>query len=73
MGPHNKQPSALRLERFLRGVTLRDLEQATGRSRMYWSRVENDGSAVLTPDAASKAAAVLGVTPADLFENGGDR
>ena len=68
MGHEHKLPSALRLERFVKGVTLRDLEQATGRSRMFWQRVETGGSAKLDSDLARKVADALGISPDRIFE-----
>jgi len=69
MGHDNKPHSALRIERFLQGVTLRDLEQATGRSRMFFSRLETGGPATLTPDLARKIADTLGVPPEKIFND----
>jgi len=71
MGRDNK--TALRIERFLQGVTLRDLEAATGRSRMFFSRLENGGSAKLDPDTARKVAAVLDTSPEKLFSEDSNR
>ena len=67
MGRDNKPHTNLRIERFLRGVTLRDLEAATGRSRMFFSRLETGGSAVLTPELALRISEILTVTPEKLF------
>lgn len=73
-GQYNKKPkTTLRIERFLCGMTLQQLAEATGRSRMFFSRLETGGSATLTPEIAEKIASVLGTVPEKLFTEGGNR
>ncbi|GAB4371385.1 MAG: hypothetical protein Kow00128_19210 [Deltaproteobacteria bacterium] len=72
MGHDHKPKTKLRVERFIRGITLRDLEQATGRSRMYFHRLETGGPAILTSDVVEKVSAFLGCPPEKIFSGEGE-
>jgi transcriptional regulator with XRE-family HTH domain len=65
----NYKPSALRLARVLAGLSQRDVADQVNRSPVYIHRLETGGSAVLTPELASKIADTLGSTPEILFED----
>jgi transcriptional regulator with XRE-family HTH domain len=67
METDNKPTSVLQLARIKVGLRQKDVAHEIGRSTQFISRVENGGSATLTPELAERIGAVVAVSPGELF------